>query len=146
MMRNVLDKLPKARQDQAHADLVRIYNAETRAQAARWIAYFADNYHGYPSAVRCLLENQADLLTYFDFPKEHWRHLNTTNPLESPFAPVKSRVRRAKRLLRHWSALGLVYQLLMDQQTRWYRLTAPHLAAEVVAEAKYRDGVRVNPR
>ena len=143
MMRNVLDKLPKAKQDQAHTDLARIYSAETRARAAHWLAYFADNYHGYPSAVRCLLENQADLLTYFDFPKEHWRHLKTTNPIESPFAPVKSRVRRAKRLLRHWSALGLVYQLLMDQQTRWYRLTAPHLAADVVGGAKYQDGVRV---
>jgi putative transposase len=144
MMRNVLDKLPRAKQDQAHEDLLRIYDAETKAQAAKWLAYFADNYHGYPSAVRCLLENQGDLLTYFDFPKEHWRHLKTTNPIESPFAPVKSRIRRAKRLLRHWSALGLVYRLLMDQQTRWFRLTAPNLAADVVVGAKYRDGVRVN--
>jgi transposase-like protein len=143
MMRNVLDKLPQAKQDQAHADLLRVYNAETRAQAVKWLAYFADNYHGYPSAVRCLLENQTDLLGYFDFPKEHWRHLKTTNPVESPFASVKSRIRRAKRLLRHWSALGLVYQLLMDQQTRWFRLTAANLAADVVAGARYQDGVRV---
>lgn len=145
MMRNVLDKLPRAKQDQAHTDLLLIYNAETKAQAAHWLGYFVDNYHGYPSAVRCLLENQTDLLTYFDFPKEHWRHLKTTNPIESPFAPVKSRIRRAKRMLRPWSALGLVYQLLMDQQTRWFRLTAPNLVADVVAGAKYNDGARVNP-
>jgi putative transposase len=145
MIRNVLDKLPPAKQRPAHADLTRIYQAETRAQAVHWLAYFADTYHRYPSAVRCLLENQADLLAYFDFPKEHWRHLKTTNPIESPFAPVKSRIRRAKRLLRHWSALGLVYQLLMDQQTRWFRLTAPHLAADVVAGAKYSDGVEIIP-
>jgi transposase-like protein len=143
MMRNVLDKLPRAKQDQAHQDLLRIYEAETKAQAAKWLAYFADNYHGYPSAVRCLIENQGDLVTYFDFPKEHWRHLKTTNPIESPFAPVKSRIRRAKRLLRHWSALGLVYRLLLDQQTRWFRLTAPNLAADVVTGAKYQDGIRV---
>ena len=140
MMRNVLDKLPRAKQDQARQDLRRIYQARTRAEAVQWIAYFADNYHGYPPSVKCLLENQADLLTYFDFPQEHWRHLKTTNPIESSFAPVKSRIRRAKRLLRHWSALGLVYQLLMDQQTRWFRLTAPHLAAAVIAGAKYQDG------
>jgi len=143
MIRNILDKLPQAKQEQAHKDLLLIYDAETKAQAAHWIAYFADNYHGYPSAVRCLLENQSDLLTYFDFPKEHWRHLKTTNPIESPFAPVKSRIRRAKRLLRHWSALGLVYQLMMDQQTRWNRLTAPYLAADVIAGAKYSDGMRL---
>jgi putative transposase len=121
------------------------YRAETRAQAVHWLAYFADNYHRYPSAVRCLLEHQADLLTCFDFPKEHWRHIKTTNPIESPFAPVKSRIRRAKRLLRHWSALGLVYQLLMDQQTRWFRLTAPHLAADVIAGARYCDGIEIKP-
>jgi transposase-like protein len=71
------------------------------------VACFADNYYGYPPAVRCLIENQGGLVTYFDFPKEHWRHLKTTNPIESPFAPAKSRIRRARRLLRHWSAPGL---------------------------------------
>jgi len=145
MMRNVLDKLPRAQQAVAHDDLARVYNAPTRAEAVGRIVYFADRYRAYPPAVRCLLENQEDLLSYFDFPKEHWRHLKTSNPVESPFMAVKSRVRRAKRLQRHWSALGLVHQLLKDQQTRWHRLDSPELAATVIAGAKYRDGTEVKP-
>ncbi|MEO0081037.1 MAG: IS256 family transposase [candidate division WOR-3 bacterium] len=143
MIRNVLDKLPKARQQQAHKDLVRIYEAGSKAEAVSWIVYFADHYRLHPPAVKCLLEKQDDLLSYFDFPKEHWRHLKTTNPVESAFAPVKSRVKRAKRLMRYWSALGLVYRLLLEQETRWFRLSAPHLVAAVVAGAKYHDGVEV---
>jgi transposase-like protein len=103
---------------------------------------FYDRYQADPPAVKCLLENQADLLSFFDFPQEHWRHIKTTNPIESPFAAVKSRVRRAKRMMQHWSALGLMFKLMQDQQTRWHRLNAPELVAAVVAGAKHRDGVR----
>lgn len=143
MIRNVLDKLPKSKQTQAHKALERIYSAATRAEAVARIARFAESYKAYPTAVKCLVENQDDLLGYFGFPHEHWRHLKTTNPVESPFAAVKSRVRRAKRMMQHWSALGLVFQLLQDQQTRWHRLDTPELAAAVVAGAKYRNGVQV---
>jgi len=142
MIRNVLDKLPRSKQTQAKQALQRIYGAQTRAEALSRIARFAVSYQAYPPAVRCLVENQDDLLGYFDFPKEHWRHIKTTNPIESPFAAVKSRVRRAKRMMRHWSALGLVFKLLEDQQTRWHRLDAPELVATVVAGTKYRNGLQ----
>ncbi len=143
MIRNVLDKLPKSKQDQAYKSLQRIYNAQTRAEALSRIGRFAESYKAYPPAVTCLVENQQDLLTYFDFPREHWRHIKTTNPIESPFSAVKSRVRRAKRMMQHWSALGLVFKLLQDQQTRWHRLDAPELVAAVIAGAKYRNGLQV---
>jgi transposase-like protein len=143
MMRNILDKLPRAKQARARKSLQRIYNAATRAEAKAGIARFAESYRAYPPAVRCLVENQDDLMGYFDFPREHWRHLKTTNPIESPFSAVKSRVLRAKRMMQHWSALGLVFKLMQDQQTRWHRLDAPELVAAVVAGAKYRDGEQV---
>jgi len=143
MIRNILDKLPRAKQTRAHQGLERIYNAATKAEARARIGRFAESYKAYPPAVKCLLANQDDLLGYFDFPKEHWRHLKTTNPIESPFSAVKSRVRRAKRMMQHWSALGLVFKLMQDQQTRWHRLDAPELAAAVIAGAKYRDGQQV---
>jgi len=143
MMRNVLDKLPRSKQTQARKSLQRIYGAATRTEALARIARFAASYKAYPPAVKCLVANQDDLLGYFDFPKEHWRHLKTTNPVESPFAPVKSRVKRAKRMMQHWSALGLVFKLMQDQQTRWHRLDAPELVAAVVAGAKYRNGLQV---
>jgi transposase-like protein len=143
MIRNVLDKLPRSKQSQARKALQRIYSAATRAEAVARIARFAESYKAYPPAVACLVKNQPDLLTYFDFPREHWRHIKTTNPIESPFSAVKSRVRRAKRMMQHWSALGLVFKLMQDQQTRWHRLDAPELVAAVVAGAKYRNGLQV---
>src|SRR5512138_3818442 len=143
MMRNVLDKLPCSKQGQALKSLQRIYGAETRADAQTRIGRFAESYKAYPPAVRCLVDNQDYLLGYFDFPKEHWLHLKTTNPVESPFSAVKSRVNRAKRMMQHWSALGLVFKLLQDQETRWHRLNAPELVAAVIAGAKYRNGVQV---
>jgi putative transposase len=143
MMRNVLDKLPKSKQSQARKSLQRIYGAATRGEALARIARFAESYKVYPPAVKCLVANQDDLLGYFDFPKEHWRHLKTTNPIESPFGPVKSRVNRAKRMMQHWAALGLVFKLLEDQQTRWHRLDAPELVAAVIAGAQYRNGAQV---
>jgi putative transposase len=143
--RNILDKMGKKDHGRAKQDLSKIYNAETREEAVTWIVYFADTWRRYPMAVKCLLENQDELLTYFDFPREHWQHLKTTNPLESVFSPVRSRLCRAKRILRYWSALGLVYQLLQVRQTRIHRIRAPHLAAAVVAGAKYRDGKEVKP-
>jgi transposase-like protein len=143
MMRNILDKLPKPKQAQARKSLQRIYGAATRAEAKARIARFAESYKAYPPAVKCLVENQDDLVGYFDFPQEHWRHLKTTNPVESPFSAVKSRVKRAKRMMQHWSALGLVFKLMQDQQTRWHRLNAPELVAAVVAGVRYRDGLQV---
>lgn len=142
-MRNILDKMGKKDYGVAQADLRRIYKAATRAEAVNWIVYFADTWHRYPLAVKCLLESQDELLTYFDFPREHWQHLKTTNPLESVFSPVRSRLRRAKRILRHWSALGLVYQLLQVRQTRLNRINAAHLAAAIVGGTKYRDGKEI---
>lgn len=146
MIRNVLDKLPKHKRAQAKRDLGRIYNAATRAAAVTWLVDFADRYRAYPPAVRCLVENQQDLLGYFDFPQAHWRHLKTTNPIESVFAPVRSRVARAKRLQRSWSALGLVHQLLMSGQNRWQRLHAAELCAAVIAGTRYRDGIEQQPQ
>jgi len=141
--RNVLDKLPKRNQKQAKEDLDRIYYAETKEEATKWMVYFADQYRAHPAAVECLLKNQQELLAYYAFPKEHWRHLRTSNPIESPFAVVRSRLRRAKRIVQHWSALGLVHQLLLLRQRRWHRLNAPELVAEVIAGAKYRNGIKV---
>jgi transposase-like protein len=143
MIRNVLDKLPRSKQTQALKTLQRIYNAATRSEAVARIARFAESYQDYPPAVSCLVENRDDLLGYFNFPREHWRHIKTTNPIESPFSAVKSRVRRAKRMMQHWSALGLVFKLMQDQQTRWHRLDAPELVAAVIAGAKYRNGAQV---
>jgi len=121
---NVLSKLPrrdKRLQKRAHQDLLKIYNASTRAEANEGFRQFPKKYQGYPTAVDCLLKDQELLTTYFNFPREHWRHIKTTNPIESPCAPIKARLRKAKRLISERSALGLVFQLMLKRQASWQR-------------------------
>ncbi|OYD15440.1 hypothetical protein CH330_05665 [candidate division WOR-3 bacterium JGI_Cruoil_03_51_56] len=105
--------------------------------------YFADKCRAYPAAVECLLKNQQELLVYYAFPKEHWRYIRTSNPIESPFSAVRSRLQKAKRIVQYWSALGLVHQLMLLRQRRWHRLEAPELVAEVISGAKRRNGIKV---
>jgi transposase-like protein len=89
---NVLDKLPKTLQPRAKRALHEIMRAETRAAAEQGIARFAGEYGAKdPKAVAALTTDQARLLTHFDYPAEHWKHLRTTNPIESTFATVRLR-------------------------------------------------------
>jgi len=144
-IRNVLDKLPRDKrlQQRALKDLQKIYGAETRAEANRLFRRFAEKYAGYPSTVHCLLASRKQLTAFYGFPKEHWRHIRTSNSIESSFAPVRMRVRKAKRLVKETTALGVVHQLLLQRETRWHPLNYAGLAADVIAGAKYCDGVMV---
>jgi transposase-like protein len=144
-IRNVLDKLPADAkvQRQAHKDLLRIYQAASRETANQEFARFARKYEVHPTAVACLLKDQKALTAYFDFPRDHWIHLRTSNPVESPFDAVKTRAKKARRMVLETSAFGLVHQLLLKQERHWRRLTNPDLAGHVVYGAQYRNGIQV---
>ena len=147
-IRNVLEKLPRDKrlQSRAYDDLLKIYNVQTREEANKGFLRFAKKYEVYTTAVACLLKDRKVLTTYFSFPKEHWHHIKTTNPVESTFAPIRVRLDKAKRLMNEVSALGLVYQLMLKRQARWRRLNYPELAAAVIAGVKYRNGIEIRIR
>ena len=141
-MRNVLSKLPRDKrlQKRAHQDLLKIYEAETEKESEAGFIQFAKKYKDYPTAVECLLKDKEVLTSYFSFPKGHWRHIKTTNPVESPFAWIRARLRKTKRLRSEKSALGLVFQLMLKIEANWTRLSYPELATSVVYHQKYCDG------
>lgn len=143
-IRNVLNKLPadKRLRDRAYRDLLRIYNAPNREVANQEFARFARKYAAHPIAVGCLLNDQAVLTAYFDFPQAHWIHLKTSNPVESPFDAVKGRLRKTKRMTSETSAFGLVYQLLLKRQSRWRPFESAELAGHVIYGAQYRNGIQ----
>ena len=147
-IRNVLEKLPRDKRLQARAydDLMKIYNAQTKEEANKGFLRFAKKYEAYTTAVACLLKDRQVLTTYFSFPKEHWIHIKTTNPVESPFAPIKVRLNKAKRMMNEVSAMGLVFQLMLKRQAKWRRINYPELAAMVIAGVKYRDGIEIRTR
>lgn len=139
---NVLDKLPKRLQPRAKEALRDIMNAESRAAAEKEIELFAEEYGAkYPKAVASLTRDQDKLLTYFDFPAEHWKHLRTTNPIESTFATVRLRQRVTKGAGSRTRGLVFAYKLLDMASRRWRRLDGAALLPPVRAGVKFKDGI-----
>ena len=144
---NVLDKLPKRLQPKAKQALHAIMNAPTRAEAEAGIEAFAAEYEAkYPKAVTSLRRDQAQLLTFYDFPAEHWRHLRTTNIIESPFATVRLRQRVTKGAGSRTKALMMAFKLLAMAEERWRKVNGSELLPLVRAGVRFVDGVQEKTR
>lgn len=141
---NVLDKLPKKQQAEARALLCEIPYAETRQEAEeKRDAFVARFGKAYPEAAKILRADWERMVTFYAFPKEHWKHLRTTNIVESPFAAVRLRTSAAKRFKKVASATALIWRVLLVAEKSFRKLDHPALLAEVAEGAKYVDGVRV---
>jgi putative transposase len=141
---NVLDKLPKSVQPNAHKDLREIWLSPDRAAANFAITTFAEKYAPkYDKAVDCLLKDRDALLTFFDFPAEHWAHLRTSNPIESVFATVRHRTVRTKGALSQDTARLMVFKLVMAAAKTWRRLQGQNQLPKVINGVKFRDGIEV---
>lgn len=123
-MRNVLDKVPEKLKPDVHRALREICTSSTRAEAVTQIESLACSLSkNYPKAAACLRDDIDRMLTYFAFPKESWKSLRTTNPIESTFAWVRLRTNAMKRLRNGSSALYLVFKLIERQATTWRRIS-----------------------
>jgi putative transposase len=120
---NVLNKMPKSVQPRAKADLHEIWMAETREEAHRAFDKFLAKYEAkYEGACECLRKDRDVLLAFYAFPAEHWRHLRTTNPIESTFATIRLRHRRTKGNGTRKASLAMMFKLAQAAQKRWHRL------------------------
>ena len=141
---NVLDKLPKSIQPAAKADLREIWTAPDRVTAETAITTFAEKYGTkYEKAVTCLVKDRDALLTFYDFPAEHWDHLRTANPIESVFATVRHRTVRTKGALSQDTARLMVFKLVMAAAKTWRRLKGENQLPKVVQGVRFRNGVEV---
>jgi putative transposase len=141
---NVLDALPKRLQPRAKSLLHEMAEAPARADAKAALERFREEFDAkYPKAVAKLDRDWDALTAFFDFPAEHWRHLRTTNPIESSFATVKLRTRVTKGAGSKAAALGMAYKLLDAAQERWRRFNGHELVADVLAGVTFKDGIRV---
>jgi transposase-like protein len=140
---NVLDKLPKRVQPRAKDMLHEIMRAPDRQSALEDIERFSQEFEAkYPKAVDTLTKDQDELLTFFDFPAEHWIHLRTTNPIESTFSTVKARTKKTKGAGSRKAGLAMAFKLLLAAEKHWRRINAPHLVALVQAGVQFPDGQR----
>jgi putative transposase len=141
---NVLDALPKRLQPRAKSLLHEMAEAPARADAKAALERFREEFDAkYPKAVAKLDRDWDALTAFFDFPAEHWRHLRTTNPIESSFATVKLRTRVTKGAGSKAAALGMAYKLLDAAQERWRRFNGHELVADVLDGVTFKDGIRV---
>ena len=141
---NVLDCLPKRLQPRAKGMLHEIIEAPTRAEAKRALELFREQFAAkYPKALAKLDDDWKPLTAFYDYPAEHWRHLRTTNPIESSFATVKLRTRVTKGAGSKAAALAMAYKLLDAAQERWRRFNGHELIADVLNGATFKDGVKV---
>jgi len=141
---NALDALPKRLQPRAKTLLHEMAEAPTRGDARAARERFRSEFDAkYPKAVAKLDKDWTALTAFYDFPAEHWRHLRTTNPIESSFATVKLRTRVTKGAGSKKAALAMAYKLLDAAQERWRRCNGHELVADVLNDVTFRDGIKV---
>jgi len=139
---NVLNKLPKSLQAKAKAKLHQIWMAAEKDEAQRHFDEFVDVYAAkYPKATECLEKDRDQLLTFYDFPAEHWRHIRTTNPIESTFATVRLRTDKIRGCFSAQTVITMAFKLCECAQKRWIRLNNPQRLAEVIRGVKFVNGI-----
>ncbi len=145
-MVNVLDRLPKKEQSEAKDLLRSVVYAQSRPQAEKSRDVFIQwcTSRGYASAADTLERDWERMVTFYDFPKEHWKHLRTTNPIESSFAYLRLRTDAAKRFKKVDNAIAVIWKLLLVGEKKFRILTASNMCKDVYYGVKFKDGVRIS--
>jgi putative transposase len=141
---NVLNKLPNSLHTKAKGALHNIWMAETRKDAEAALDVFIETYsRKYEKAAECVAKDRDALLAFYDFPAEHWKHLRTTNPIESAFATVRHRTTRSKGCLSNKTALAMIFKLAQAAEKSWRRLKGYSLLPKVTLGVKFNDGIEI---
>jgi len=139
---NVLNKMPKSVQTKAKKDLHEIWLSETRENAQTAFDNFLEKYQAkYEAACECLKKDRDVLMAFYDFPAEHWKHLRTTNPIESTFATIRLRHRRTKGNGTRRASLAMMFKLAQVAQKRWKRLNGHEQIIQLFEGKKFVDGI-----
>ena len=138
---NVLNVLPKSVHGKAKQDLHSIYEAESRKEAEDAFDRFVAKYSAkYDKAAACLAKDRESLLAFYDFPAEHWKHVRTSNPIESTFATVRLRTEKTKGCLSRQTALAMVFKLAQAAERSWRRLDGSERLGQLIQGVHFRDG------
>jgi len=140
---NVLNALPQSVQAKAKGHLHNIWQAGTRAEAEVAFDFFVETYGvKWNKAVDKLVKDRAALLTFYDYPAEHWKHIRTSNPIESTFATVRHRTKRTKGCLSRQTGLAMAFKLMIAAQAKWRKLDGRNRLPEIIQGVEFRDGLR----
>jgi len=139
---NVLDRLPKKAQPEAKQLLKEVMYAKTKKRAEKAKRTFTAwcRREGHDAAAGVLDADWERLVAYYSYPEQHWLHLRTTNPIESPFASLRLRTDAARRFRKVSNATACIFKLLLVAEKKFRRLNAPHLLPAVLHGAAFKDG------
>lgn len=140
---NVLNALPQSVQAKAKGHLHDIWQAGTRAEAEVAFDFFVETYGvKWDKAVDKLVKDRSALLTFYDYPAEHWKHIRTSNPIESTFATVRHRTKRTKGCLSRQTGLAMAFKLMIAAQGKWRKLDGRNRLPDIIQGVEFRDGLR----
>jgi putative transposase len=136
--------MPKSLHTKAKRAQQEIWMAETKKDAIAALEAFVKTYQiKSQRAADCLTKDRDALLAFYDFPAEHWKHLRTTNPIESTFATVRRRTTRSKGCLSNKTALAMVFKLVEGAQKNWRRIDGHNQLPKLIRGVKFTDGIEV---
>jgi len=140
---NILNAMPKSVQSKAKGHLQDIWMAETKRDAEAAFDFFVNAYGvKYDRAVAKLTKDRDVLLNFYDFPAEHWKHIRTSNPIESTFASVRHRTKKTKGCLSRKTALAMTYKLMMSAKLKWRKLDGANRLPEIINGVEFKDGIK----
>ena len=142
-MLNVIDAVSKKEQFEVKTHLTAMMYGESRQEALKERKKFEQAFKHSPKAVKTVVENWERLTTYYDFPREHWKHLRTSNVVESPFSRVRLRTTASRRFKSQVNATCLIWKTLMVAEMSFRKLDAPQLVEKVAEGAKYDNGKEI---
>ena len=142
-MLNVMDAVSKKEQGTVKKHLSAMMYAESRQEALKERKKFEQAFRHNPKAIKTVVENWERLTTYYDFPREHWKHLRTSNVVESPFSRVRLRTAASRRFKSQINATCLIWKTIMVAEMSFRKLNAPHLVEKVARGAKYDNGKEI---
>jgi putative transposase len=142
-MLNVMDAVSQKGQVQAKGYLNAMMYADNRQEALQERKKFEQAFRHNPKAVKTVVENWDRLTAYYDFPHEHWKHLRTSNVVESPFSRVRLRTAASRRFKSQANATCLIWKTMMIAEMSFRKLNAPHLVEKVAEGKQYENGKEV---
>jgi putative transposase len=146
-MVNVMNCMPKSMQPKVKSALHEIWQAPTKEAANKAFNLFEDMFEDkYPKAVNNLRQDREELMAFYDFPAQHWQSLRTTNPIESTFATIRHRTKRAKGCLTDKGMLHMLFKLAECAQKNWRRLRGFDFLAKVITGVRFVDGVEATDK
>jgi len=138
---NVVDKLPKSLQAKAKEKLQAIWMAPCKKEAEKNLAAFVHEYQAkYPKATDCLEKDKESLLAFYEFPAEHWRHIRTTNPIESTFATIRLRTAKVRNCFSSTTVVSMAFQLCLCAEKRWHKINGGEKLSSVIRGVKFVNG------